>query len=458
MECAIALSGTLGVTVPPGLVPGSGGPRRGSRRASRRSASRPARAAGEQEYRLPPAPAPSPVLGADPAGEPAAAFHLLLRSEITGRLDLDTLRRALRTLASRHAWLRTGFEIREGAPVCVVHDEPRLIATAHEPGVRGQDDLAALEPARPFALASPPLARISLTRTGPDRHVMDCLWHHLIMDGWSRRRFERGLFGLCAGIDAGEPAVSSHTARPDGEDAESLAWWAPRLCDLRVSSRARCLARPWPRSRRPRFACRRKRRSAQVRAAAANAGCSLFTFLLAAVAVAVADGTGRESIAITTDIARRPASAHEIGLFTEILVLPLDLRGERDGPALLREVRSTVVGAMRHPVSFDRLMREILHLDLAQYDRAFPIAFFLEREDLPRRYGDLVVTTRELSLRTPSRDLILTAVQGEGDALSFHATARRADAAALERLLARIVSALERAVAASTPSRTADRR
>src|SRR5262249_27696162 len=49
---------------------------------------------------------------------------------------------------------------------------------------------------RPFDLARGPLLRMLLVKLASDEHVLLCVQHHIITDGWSRRIFWRELAAL----------------------------------------------------------------------------------------------------------------------------------------------------------------------------------------------------------------------------------------------------------------------
>jgi mycobactin peptide synthetase MbtE len=445
MTCATELSAALGVTVP--VVWFFETPIIGdlSNRIAALSMN-PRRSSIPRQKVFPMPPAHRRYWARIQAGEPAAAFHLLIRSKITGSLDVPRFQRALTSVVERHPWLRTGFELRDREPVCVVHDEPRLTALVGDFEM-AEDNFGSLQPVRPFALESPPLARISLTKITATTYVLDCLWHHLIMDGWSRRQFERELFGACAGaklfgksvVPELQPGNTNAELDPDGR--AGLVWWQAHLDGVQPLD-ARALtgdATPGVTAATLRIPSGLSKRA---RAAAADADCSLFTLLLTALAVVVADATGQERFAITTDIARRQLSPDEIGLFTDVLVLPLSVPREWQWPELLRGVKSILLGAMRHEVSFEQLMSDVVRHPLAHYDQVFPVGLFLERADAPRPYGDLLVTTHEISLGELSRDLIVTAIEADGGEMVLRATARTGNGPALRRLLGGIVTTL----------------
>ncbi|OPF82225.1 hypothetical protein VT50_0207645, partial [Streptomyces antioxidans] len=147
--------------------------------------------------------------------------------ELQGPLDAGKLRATWQALAERHGSLRTGFRRLVGV------DEPVQVIARHITLPWREEDLSHLDPevardradrlesaerARRFGLAAPPLVRILLVKTGPDRHRMVVTLHHIVLDGWSLRILIRELWAVYAA--GGNPRELAPTT-PYGE---YLAW------------------------------------------------------------------------------------------------------------------------------------------------------------------------------------------------------------------------------------------
>ena len=119
---------------------------------------------------------------------------------LSGVLDIPLLAKALEQTVVRHEILRTGFELRSGAPQQVVWRQVRVefpltdlaALPAHERVVRAQCLIRA-EAERSFDLASPPLMRAGLLRFTHIEHVLFFTMHHIVSDLWSMRLFLREL-------------------------------------------------------------------------------------------------------------------------------------------------------------------------------------------------------------------------------------------------------------------------
>ncbi|NED79084.1 hypothetical protein G3I76_03105, partial [Streptomyces sp. SID11233] len=119
--------------------------------------------------------------------------------DLEGPLDAERLRAAAQDLLDAHDNLRSGFRhLATGRPVAVV---PRTASlpwrvvdlTGSGTGAGGADATAAeatwtrllAEERRRFDPVRPPLLRLLLARTGPDRHRLVLSHQHLLLDGWS---------------------------------------------------------------------------------------------------------------------------------------------------------------------------------------------------------------------------------------------------------------------------------
>ncbi|MBA6436217.1 non-ribosomal peptide synthetase [Streptomyces sp. GMR22] len=147
--------------------------------------------------------------------------------ELEGPLDIGKLRATWQALVERHGSLRTGFRRLVGVdePVQVIARHVTLpwreVDLSHlgaEAARHRADRLESAERARRFDLTAPPLARILLVRTGPDRHRMVVTLHHIVLDGWSLRILIRELWAAYA------PGGDIRALAPTTPYGEYLAW------------------------------------------------------------------------------------------------------------------------------------------------------------------------------------------------------------------------------------------
>ncbi|NLR77749.1 hybrid non-ribosomal peptide synthetase/type I polyketide synthase [Chitinophaga eiseniae] len=124
---------------------------------------------------------------------------------LEGRLDIDRLTNAFRTIIQRHEIYRTALLMTPEGPVQQVMEqvpfEPELL----------EADEAALPAlirnfARPFHFDQPPFMRVGIVKLAADKHAVIFDRHHIISDGISSEILDRELVALCGG--ASLPAVT----------------------------------------------------------------------------------------------------------------------------------------------------------------------------------------------------------------------------------------------------------
>ncbi|MCS6511091.1 non-ribosomal peptide synthetase [Burkholderia thailandensis] len=111
--------------------------------------------------------------------------------------DVERLRGAFDAAVPRHDILRTGFAAHEAKPMQIVHRHARMpIEIVDWRGAHASagaldaalDAWLAADRARGFDLATPPLMRVTLIRTGEADWRLVWTRHHLLLDGWSTAR------------------------------------------------------------------------------------------------------------------------------------------------------------------------------------------------------------------------------------------------------------------------------
>ncbi|MFN9372198.1 MAG: amino acid adenylation domain-containing protein, partial [Planctomycetaceae bacterium] len=117
----------------------------------------------------------------------AATYHIPLARRVTGPLDVDALRLAVRDLLERHESLRTVFPVEEGEPwQRILPVDPLSVPLDVVPATMAS--LAAqLQEAsiRPFDLACELPIRVTLFVVGPNEQVLLIVLHHIAADGTS---------------------------------------------------------------------------------------------------------------------------------------------------------------------------------------------------------------------------------------------------------------------------------
>jgi amino acid adenylation domain-containing protein len=294
-------------------------------------------------------------------------FQAALR--LRGTTDADALRRALTEIVRRHEIFRTVFRQIDGQPMQVVQAPWTVDLPVVDVRHLSPEELDARygeEFARPFDVGALPLARWTLFRTAEREHVLLCVEHHLVHDGWSFGVFLRELTALYAAFVRGEPSPLPEPALQFGdfavwqrawvqgpEAAQGVDFWrrklagAPPVLDLPVD-----FVRP------PRISFRGE--SLHVRldpeiAHAADAfsrshGVTLYMTLLAAFHALMRRYSGQNDFVLGGGSAgRRLRDAEElIGMIVNVIPLRADVSGDPDFLTLVDRVRRTALEAYPH--------------------------------------------------------------------------------------------------------------
>jgi amino acid adenylation domain-containing protein len=312
------------------------------------------------------------------------AFNIPAVVRLQGKLDVPVLRWSLDQVVARHETLRTRFRalgevgVQEVLPPfsvpMPVADLSGLPAAARQ---SEEQRLALAEANHSFPIASGPLLRTLLVRSGPDEHVLILIVHHIVSDGWSMGVLQTDLARFYRAALSKEPPALPELPIQYGDFADwqrhrftgetldrQIAYWRPRLAgvphlDLRGD-------RPRPPIQSFRGGYEDFRLSPDLvrdlEEVARLEGASLYMVLLAAFQVLLGRHTGQDDFAVGTYIANRNRAEVEglIGFFINALPLRADLSGEPSFRELLRRSRQTALDDYAHQdLPFEKLLEEL---------------------------------------------------------------------------------------------------
>jgi amino acid adenylation domain-containing protein len=348
----------------------------------------------------------------------AESLNVLEAYRIRGDLDVPRLVRALAHVCRVHDALRTAFPEREGRPWPEVRSSSSVRADAILTVLHVGDEAVALdvvsdELTTVFSLATGPLLRAVLLRSGPADNVLALTMHHIISDLRSTEVLVEDLAAAYR-CDAAPPtlptAVGATGQRERGQ--RNVDHWCRRLrqAPLRFTVPA---DRPRP-SRRtydgasflfaipPTLVDR-------AHAVSSAAGSSLFQALLAAFAVTTcARARSREAVIGVPLLGRdRVALDRVIGCYSSSLPIHIQLADDPSFAALVERVGALTLDALAHQEVDTQQLIEALGLrpDLS-YEPLFQVlfAFYDDPERLFVVPG-LAVERLQLPLRTALCDL-----------------------------------------------------
>ncbi|MGK8467309.1 amino acid adenylation domain-containing protein [Nocardia cyriacigeorgica] len=314
----------------------------------------------------------------------SAVNNIPVAVRLSGRLDVDALRAAVRDLAERHEVLRTRYpEVDgEGYQLVLPTADPRAIpALTVEPATEAQvPELVAAAVTAGFDVTAAPPVRLRLLVLSATEHVLICVIHHIAGDGFSMGPLTRDL--MAAYVDrtrGGAPEwpplqvqyadfalwqreVLGAEDDPDSVLAQQIDYWRKELAALPEQLDLPA-DRPRPAVASNHGATLAFEIDADVHAAltrlAHQHNSTLFMVVHAALAALLARLSGTRDIAIGTPVAGRGEAALDdlIGMFVNTLVLRTEVDPGASFDELLAAVRQTDVQAFGHAdVPFERLV------------------------------------------------------------------------------------------------------
>ena len=399
-----------------------------------------------------------------------AVYNMPLAVRLVGRLDVAALRATLNEIVRRHEALRTSFATIDGQPLQVIaaHQELDLLVTdlsslpSDEREARARS-LAHDEAQTAFDLSSGPLIRARLLGLDENDHVVLFTLHHIVSDGWSIGVLVREVAALYRAYVQHLPsplaelaiqyADFAHWQRQwlQGEVLESqIGYWKERL--VGAPTLALPTDRPRPAVQTHRGARHEFSVSAQTTAGlvalSLQTQSTMFMSLAAAFNVLLSRYSGQQDICIGTPIANRNRVEIEplIGFFVNTLVLRTHVDSSVPFTDLLKQVRSTALGAYAHQdVPFEHLVDVLKPERHPSHAPLFQVMLILQNAPM----GDLELPGLRLQTIasdtvTAKFDLTLSLTEGAGQLFgSFEYNTELFDQSTIERMAGHLTHLLE---------------
>jgi fengycin family lipopeptide synthetase D len=283
----------------------------------------------------------------------AGAYH------IKGKLDIPALERAFIKLIARNESLRTAFEMKKGALRQKIVKKADFILHAEDCDKKDvSNTLKSL--VRPFDLASPPLFRAALLKTGADEFVLFMDVHHIVADGTSGELILSQLSRLYAGknIPVGGIGYKDYSVwQADYLDSDHAAvqrrFWMERLKGdlptLNLHTDYPRTAAFVPEGGRLHFSIPRDM-TLKLRTLTQRSGTTMFMLLLSLYTVFLSKYTGQKDIIVGVPASVR--NRHElmdiVGMFVNTLPMRNRIDADEKFTELLERVRADCIEAFRN--------------------------------------------------------------------------------------------------------------
>jgi thioesterase domain-containing protein/acyl carrier protein len=365
------------------------------------------------------------------------AYNVPLGLRLRGNLNQGALELSLTELIQRHEILRTRFESDAGRPIQVVSADTAIklafVDLIGSPGSDRQWQLHKIgieEARRSFNLATGPLLRLKLVRLAAEEHILLCVIHHIVCDGWSLEIFVRELAALyaqhcggpCASLDDlpiqyGDYAGWQQESIARGLFSDQEQYWKQNLAGA------------------PGFLqlpADHDRPSEQTFDGAGQAiliapelirrlgdfghtqRATLFMVLLTVFKMLLHFYAATDDIMVGVPVAGRNRYELEglVGFFVNTLVLRTDLSGDPCFRDLLLRVREVCLNAFAHAdLPFEKLVEEINPERTLSYSPVIQVMFSAVKARKYPCLGDLLVSPYIFDSRTSLFDLSMEFIE-----------------------------------------------
>ncbi|MEV0174180.1 amino acid adenylation domain-containing protein [Streptomyces sp. NPDC050803] len=325
-------------------------------------------------------------------------YNMYFASDLEGDLDEDALRGAAEDLVRRHEILRTALTETPDGLYQTVHDDCPAVFSVRRTDTPGARDEALFDAvATRFDLATAPLIRFDLLRTGARRWTFVVTQHHVVSDGWSTGLIKKELSELYAARRAGRrprlPELSVQYADYAVWERQWLGsdlarrqrdYWRSTLADLPpllelVPSRQREAVQSY------RGSAHTFRYDAaflaRARELCAETGTTLYGAFMAAYSLLLSRMTRQDDIAVGSPLANRPYAALEftLGLFFNSITVRSRIDETRTVREHLARTRRTAFDAFAHQdLPFDQVVQAVAPERSSSHSPVFQTIFILQ--------------------------------------------------------------------------------
>ena len=370
-------------------------------------------------------------------------YNMPMAVRLSGRLDVEAVRRALNAIVERHEVLRTRFEATDGIPVQIVCEAVAVklpvVGVDHREWPNGEHHaevqrLLNEEARRPFDLTRDLPLRAVLLRLDETEHVLLVTMHHIASDGWSWGVFHQELAAFYEGFSEDIPTVLPELPIQYADYAvwqrqwlagpvleKQMAYWKKQLAGMpedlelpvdRPRPAAQTFRGRWESLALP------PRLTEQLRELGRREGATLFMTLQAAFMTLLHRYTRQTDVLVGTPVAGRTHKETEglIGFFINTLVLRGNLAGDPTFREALGRVRETTIEAFMHQdLPFDKLVEELRPERRAGHQPVLQVMFVLQNAPTTgRQLPGLTMSAMELDTGTAKFDLTLAVETGGG--------------------------------------------
>ncbi|NEP13158.1 MAG: amino acid adenylation domain-containing protein [Symploca sp. SIO2C1] len=410
----------------------------------------------------------------------SATYNLPEALRLTGKLNVDALEQAFKTVVERHEVLRTRFPTVDGSPIQEVIPDQTVVVKREQWFHLSEDEWqvhvqqATQEEAQsPFDLATDPLLRVSLLQHSEEEAVLLVTMHHIISDGWSVGVLIREMAQLYQAKVEGKESPLEPLPIQYGDYAlwqqrwlrgevleQQLAYWQQQLADTPTLLQ---LPTDYPRPAVQSYRGAHQdfhfsaELTQQLKRFSQDSGVTLFMLLLAGFGILLYRYSGQCDLLIGSPIANRNRAEIEplIGFFVNTLVLRLQIENNPSFAEVLHQVRETTLDSYAHQdAPFEQVVETLQPDRSLSHAPLFQVMFGLqnapqEELDLP---GVTLTPLASETLATKFDLTLLMEVTVSGLVGSWEYSTDLFEPETIERMSGHLQQLLEAAMAAPEES------
>ncbi len=136
----------------------------------------------------------------DQLSNTGVAYNMPIAVYMEGNIDALQLEEILNKLIKRHESLRTSFEMKDGEPVQIIHNQLEFKIEFYGGTNEGANTIIR-KFVRPFDLNKAPLMRAGLFKMKSGKYLFIIDVHHIISDGFSINILVKEFISLCQGLE-----------------------------------------------------------------------------------------------------------------------------------------------------------------------------------------------------------------------------------------------------------------
>ncbi|WRZ89108.1 LLM class flavin-dependent oxidoreductase [Streptomyces sp. NBC_01007] len=359
----------------------------------------------------------------------SVAYNLALVARTDEALDAGRLDRALRSVMTRHAILRTTYRWNDGEPLRCVAEVPLSVLVEVTTATESAESLAEAFVDRPFDLERELPLRAALVRGGPDdgRPVLALAVHHIaadlrsvdvIVEEWlAAYRAEDTAEAVSHSVDFAEQARREQHRLAGPGAADALAFWREELTGLTETQL------PFDRPRPPVQTFRGGRHtveldhrlSAAIGRVARDADATPNMLFLSALQVLLQKYLGADDVVVGTPAANRPTADVQdtVGFFADPVAVRTRLTDDPTFLAALGRTRGTLLRALDHPFPFPLLVERLNPVRDPRRSPFFQVMYVWQQAD-PDRQPVPLTPLAASGQRGAPYDLVLSVQQVHG--------------------------------------------